>query len=223
MKKSNLVQRLILLVAIVGMLLVWPGCIVRSEVTQTIEHEIYRTTEGMQENTLMTQEFVARESVLSALELVIDYNPELPLEGIFKIEIIDEADAVIYEGLFPYFLVEDYTFYRIQTFDLRLKKGRVYRYRLTNQDITENLPGIVYTLREAENGEDYGQLCLGGAVIEGEAFVRYVWKRPFDVLSILGVWSCLALGGFFLWEFAEKRKRKKNRKQEEQVNEMGKI
>ena len=225
MKKSNLIQRLILLLVIVGMLLIWPVCIVRNEVTQTIEHEIYKTTEGMKTDTLLTQEFIAKESVLSAFDLVIDYNPELSTEGIFKIEIIDSEESVVYEGLFPYFLVEDYTFYRILTYDLHLKKGDIYRYRLTNQDITENLPGIVYTVREQETGEGYRQLCLGDAVIEGESFVRYVWKEPLDIVSVLGVWSCLALGGFFLWELAGQCKMKNGikNKQEEQLNEMGKI
>ena len=118
----------------------------------------------------------------------------------------------MYEGLFPYFLVEDYTFYRINIDDMRLKKGATYKWRLTNQDITANLPGIVYTSKEQEDGEEYQRLVLNGEEIEGESFVRYVWKESLDLLSILGVWSCIGIGAGLIWECLEQVKnREKSR------------
>ncbi len=212
MKKSNIWQRLVLLLAVICMLMVWPLCVVRKGATETIEHEIYHTSDGMEPGSVLTQCFVAKESVFCGLELVMDFDPELPKEGIFMIEILDQEDKVLYEGLFPYFLVEDYTFYRINLDDMRLKKGATYKWRLTSQDVSSNLPGIVYTVKEQEDGEEYQRLVLNGEEIEGEAFARYVWKESLDLLSILGVWSCIGIGAGLIWECLEQVKnRKKSR------------
>lgn len=226
MKKSSIWQKLVLLLMVAGMLLVWPVCIVRTEYTRTVEHEIYETTDKMATGAVLTQNFYAEESVLWAIDLVIDYDETLPTEGIFRIEIVDENGELQYEGLFPYYLVEDYTFYRILT-ELHLKKGDTYQYRLTNLDIAENLPRIAYTCKEQEDGRAYQTLMLDNTVIEGESFARYVWKAPYSPLNVLAVWSCLGLGGFFLWELLEQCKKKRNTqdivKRTENEDEVGKI
>lgn len=217
MKRSS-VKRLVLLSAVVCMLLVWPFCLVRRDALQTIEHELYHTTEGMKTGSTMTQSFTAVCRVFCGLELVMDFNSELPQEGIFKIELLDGEDEVLYEGLFPYFLVEDYTFYRISLDDIKLKKGAGYKLRLTNQDVTENLPGIVYTT--AEGVGEYEQLVFDGEELAGEAFVRYLWKEPLDWLSILGIWSGIGIAAALVWEGIEQFQNKK-KDLEESENEMG--
>ena len=218
MKKSNIWQRLVLFFAVICMLMVWPLCVVRKGATETIENEKYLTSDVMEPGTVLTQSFVATEGVFCGLEFVMDFDPELPKEGIFKIEILDEKDAVLYEGLFPYFLVEDYTFYRIDIDDMRLKKGATYKYRLTNQDVSSNLPGIVYTVKEQADGVEYRKLVFDDVEIEGESFVRYVWKEPLDLLSILGIWSCVGIGAALVWEclgqFRNCRKKLENKNQE---------
>lgn len=218
MKKSNLWQKLILFLMVLGMLAVWPVCILRTEEKQTMEHDVYEVTGEMPQGSVFTQYFRAEESVLNAFELVIDYDPALPAEGIFQIAILNEKNEVIYDGLFPYYLVKDYTFFRLETYNLRLKKGDIYHYRLTNQDITENLPHIAYTRKSRPDGEGYQRMLLNDTEIEGEAFVRFEWKRPYDFLSILMMWSCLGLGGFFLWEILEQWKNRTNRMKKGEKN-----
>ena len=68
------------------MLMVWPLCVVRKGATETIENEKYLTSDVVEPGAVLTQSFVATESVFCGLAFVMDFDPELPKEGIFKIE-----------------------------------------------------------------------------------------------------------------------------------------
>jgi hypothetical protein len=120
---------------------------------------------------------------------------------------------VLYEETVDYGQVPNYS-YNGSVLNLKLKKGRMYSYRLTNLSVTDNKPCGVYTTDKTMYGIKKGSLNVAGENVEGELLTRITANKPLTAENTLAVWGCIGLVGFSAYELLD-RIQEKNVKQKD--------
>ena len=161
-------------------------------------------TEEMQVGMNFTQTFRAKKSILGSFDYVLTFDPTLPLEGKFLVEILDEEGRDVYSREYPFNLTPDYSYCTLEV-NQRLKKGAVYQLRVTNLDVTQNLPRVVYTRDADMFADNNSEMTFHGTKIAGQALTRYTWKVPMNWLKIICYSSFMCLFACAAFEVEELR------------------
>lgn len=207
--KTKIIKGALLFFIAVCMLLVWPVSIVRREVSDR-SGDGYGVTEKLGQGMSFSQHFLPKESRLKSIDFVFTFEEELPREGEFLFEVLNEEGEAIYTGRIPYGVFINYNFYRVPV-DLKLNKNKIYTYRVSNTNVTENPPRVVYTEEPSMHVEEARGMLFQDLPVEGEAMTQFVWKAPLDFVSVLASWSFLAIGGFAALELADHFAKKKTK------------
>lgn len=203
-KQRSWLQLGILLVLAAAISVMWPLCLVRDEVDNRTGDMGHCMTEEMQVGMNFTQTFRAKKNLLGSIDYVFTFDPTLPLEGKFLVEILDEEGRDVYSREYPFNLTPDYSFCSLEV-NQRLKKGAVYQLRVTNLDVTQNLPRVVYTEDPGMFADNNGEMTFNGEEIAGQALTRYTWKIPMDWRKILCYSGFMGLFAFVAFEVEEMR------------------
>ena len=196
---TSLLQKGLLLLLVLGMLCVWPLCLIWQEEYTSPGEEDYVLSEELAQGMSFTQSFRAESDYLISLEFAMDFDAERPRDGMFGFEFLDEAGNVIYDGMIPYNQLADYTFFPIEV-ERKVRKGEVYQYRITNWDVVENLPRVIYTEQEALHNPNNCGFFMDDAQISGEGLSRYLWKKPHEPMTVLNIWACMGVVVFIFYE-----------------------
>lgn len=198
------IQKMVIAGMIVLIAIMWPLCIVREDWSSRSGDSGHALTEELQPGMAFTQKFYAEKSYLTAIDYALEFDHTLPLEGKFLFELLDETGHVLFSTEHPFNLTPDYSYCSIEI-GKWLKKGRVYEYRLTNVDVVQNLPKVIYTEDEAMHAEINCGMTFGGDAVVGEALSRYHWKVPLDWKKIVSYGSFMAIFAFVIYELEEVR------------------
>lgn len=207
-QKRTLLQRLIIIGLALAMAIFWPMCIVREDYENRSGDAGHESTEALEMGQTFMQTFYAEKSYLKSFEFVLGFDPELPLEGEFLVELLDEDGVVIHSTNYPYNLVPDYRYCPIEI-NQWLKKGRTYQYRVTNVSVANNVPCVIYTQDSNAYAQRDGQMIFTDEIVQGEALSRYTWSVPLDWRKTLLYWGCMGIIACLAYELEEKRIRNK--------------
>lgn len=196
----------------------WPLCLIRDEEENRSGDSGHYFTEELQTGMSFTQNFRAEESFLGAIDYALSFDATLPLEGKFLFELADSDGKVLYSQEYPFNLTPDYSYCRIEV-NQRLKKGEVYQYRLTNLDVAQNFPQVVYTQDAEMHAENNCGMTFNGEAFAGEALSQYTWEVPMDWWKILGYSGFMGIFVFTIYELEEMRMaRRKHRQKSDKEN-----
>ena len=189
---------LILFVAggVLGMFIVHPFKEVDSVRTGNDAHQITRPI-GVNES--VVQYFRAADNNLIHLEFVVDFDERYPKEGQLHFELTDAKGTVLYEEMLDYGTMPDYK-YNGPIINVRLKKGREYAYRITNVNVTENMPCAVYTTEPDMCGLKRGKIEFAGEIITGELLTQITANKPLKTDNTIAICGCIGMVGFLLYE-----------------------
>lgn len=199
------VQKGILFLMVMCIIPFWPLGLVREEVQQLSGSESHAWTGAIEPGMTVTQAFQASHGRLLSLEIVLDYDVSQVLEGNLLFEILDAEDNILYQQKIPYDQIDNYAYYPIEM-NLKLKRYHIYKYCVTNLDITENMPKAVYTVDEKMHAAPNRQMTFNGETVEGKAMTRYKWNATLRFHNLLAVAACIGVTGFTLIEIAERKK-----------------
>ena len=160
------------------------------------EHEITRPLEV---NESITQYFRATDNNLIQLEFAVDFDERYPKEGQLYFELLDFGGNVIYEEVLDYGQMPDYK-YNGPIINVRLQKGREYAYRLTNLNVTENMPCGVYTTDSTMCSLRKGRIVFDGKTMDGELLTKITSNKPLAANNVLAIWGCIGMVGFLVYE-----------------------
>ncbi len=211
LKGISTLQKVILVLMLMAMAGIWPLCLVRQNAENRSGDFNHSFTEEMQQGMVITQNFRAEESYLKTIDYVLEFDAERPLKGEFRFELLGQDGKVLYSENVPYNLTPKYTYCGVEVKQW-LHKGEIYQFRLTNVNVPENFPKLVYSNTEEMHAQNNCGLEMNGQVISGEALTRYTWKVPFDLERILAVW---AVTGVVAWSFYEFTKKKEQSSEKE--------
>jgi hypothetical protein len=204
---------LIIMVMVASMLAVWPIRPFREVGSVRSGDEGHSIAEPLEEGESITQTFKAADNNIIQLEYVFTYDETMPREGELLFELLDKEGNVLYEETVDYGQVPNYS-YNGSILNLKLKKGRMYSYRLTNLSVTDNKPCGVYTTDKTMYGIKKGSLNVAGENVEGELLTRITANKPLTAENTLAVWGCIGLVGFSAYELLD-RIQEKNVKQKD--------
>jgi hypothetical protein len=204
---------LIIMVMVASMLVVWPIRPFREVGSVRSGDEGHSIAEPLEEGESITQTFKAADNNIIQLEYVLTYDETMPREGELLFELLDKEGNVLYEETVDYGQVPNYS-YNGSILNLKLKKGRMYSYRLTNLSVTDNKPCGVYTTDKTMYGIKKGSLNVAGENVEGELLTRITANKPLTAENTLAVWGCIGLVGFSAYELLD-RIQEKNVKQKD--------
>jgi hypothetical protein len=209
---------LIILVTAACMLMVWPIRPFREVGSVRSGDEGHSVTEPLEEGESITQTFKAADDNIIQLEYVLTYDETMPREGELLFELLDKTGNVLYEEKVDYGQVPNYS-YNGSVLNLKLKKGRMYSYRVTNLSVTVNQPCGVYTTDKTMYGIKKGSLNVAGENVEGELLTRITANKPLTAENTLAVWGCIGIVGFSVYELLnripEKNVKKKDANQKD--------
>lgn len=208
--KGKAVQGIILFVMIVCMLAVYPGKIVKRDITMRSGDLYYELTPELQPGMSSDQYFVAKQSYVKDIDFAVDTQNAKVKEGTLRFELFDAEENLLYNEEVPYSDVINRTYYSINV-EMKLKRNQIYHYRITNIDVTENIPSVVYSTEESMYSEPNCGLYYEGVQQAGEALTRYVWRGALKWNHLLGIWGFIAAVGFFLCEIVASRKMKEEK------------
>lgn len=159
-------------------------------------HEITRPLEV---NESITQYFRATDNNLIQLEFAVDFDERYPKEGQLYFELLDAEGNAVYAEVLDYGQMPDYK-YNGPIVNVRLKKGKEYVYRLTNLNVTENMPCAIYTTDEEMCSLKKGKIEFAGEVMEGELITKITANVPLDANHTLAICGCIGMVGFAVYE-----------------------
>ena len=202
---------LVLFVAavVLGMCIVHPFKEVDSVHTGNDAHQIMRPI-GVNES--ITQHFRATDNNLIQLEFVVDFDERYPKEGQLHFELIDAKGNILFEEMLDYGTMPDYK-YNGPIINVRLKKGREYAYRITNVNITENMPCGVYTVDPDMCRLKKGKIEFAGETIEGELLTQITANKPLKTDNTMAICGSVGMVGFLLYEILTGIEKKRNNAQ----------
>ena len=195
----KIVKRLLIVFIAACMLWVWPVHPFREVVDVRSGDEGHEVMEPLEVNESITQYFKAPDNNLIQLEFVIDFDERYPKEGQLHFELLDADGNAVFAETLDYGQIPDYR-YNGPVINVRLKKGKQYAYRLTNLNITENMPCGVYTVKESGYCLKKGTLEVAGSNVSGELLTRVTTNKPLDAGNTLAVWGCIGMVGFLSYE-----------------------
>lgn len=200
------------MVTIAAMLLVWPVHPFREVVSVRSGDEGHEVTKPLEIGESMNQYFRAPDDNLIQLEYVLTCEDGQPQEGELLFEFLDDKGTVLYEQVLDYGDIPDYGYGGV-ILNLKVKKGRIYAYRLTNISITENMPCGVYTADPDMQCLKKGRYELAGEEQNGELLTRLTTNSPITAENTIAIWGCISMIGFTVYE-AFSMPQKKERKRE---------
>lgn len=200
-------QRGIWLIMIFCLLPFWPLGLVREVEEERSGDSGHGVTEEMIPGTGMIQTFRAEHSQLKKLDFVLNYDESQGREGTILFELLDEKDGIVYQEEIPYSQIDQYTYHTV-SLDIELKKHHIYKYCLTNLDITENIPRVVYTVEEQMHAAPNREMTFAGETVDGQSLTRYTWNRPLRYYNVMAVAGLIGCAGFTLTELAGQKGKK---------------
>lgn len=204
----KLLKRLLIALVLVGVLGVWilqPFKEVSSVNTGNEGHQI---TAPIGINESIVQHFKAVDNNLIELKFAVDFDERYPKEGELLFELIDANGNVLSVEKMDYAQVPDYK-YIGAIINLPLDKGEMYAYRITNVDITENLPCAIYTTDPEMCRLKKGEVEFAGGSFAGELLTQITSNKPLETDETMMICGCIGMVGFLLYEVLvclEKRK-----------------
>lgn len=191
----KIIKRLYILLIVACMLWVWPIHPFKEVGSVRSGDEGHAFTEPLAVGEALTQSFRATDNNLIQLEFVMDYDAAKSRQGTLYFELLDAKGKVLFAQHLDYGQMPAYK-YSGPVINVRLKKGKQYSYRITNLDITENMPRGVYTTQSAAYGLKKGVLYVGGQEVDGELLTRITANKPLPIYDTLAIWGAIGLVGF---------------------------
>lgn len=212
----KIVKRLLVLLIVACMLWIWPIHPFKEVGSVRSGDEGHAFTEPLAVGESITQSFKAADNNLIQLEFVVDYDANQPRQGTLYFELLDKQENVLFAQALDYAQLPAYK-YSGPVINVRLKKGKQYTYRLTNLDITENMPRGVYTTRSAGYGLKKGILKASGAELSGELLTRITANKPLPMYDTLAIWGAIGMIGFGVYEVLSRIEHKQLKGKEETI------
>jgi hypothetical protein len=206
--KHNLRESIIVIAMIVCIVPFTPLGSFRDDVTQRSKDVGHAFTDELEPGMSVTQYFVAKYSDLESIEFVVYYDGDVK-DGNLLFELLDSDDNLLFVKEISYCYVENYTYDGVET-DLKLKRFHTYKYRITNMDIVENVPKVVYETDRRKDAAPNRSMEFDGKVTEGNLLTRYVWNAPIAWYHVLSVAACIGVVGFTLMKLTKTEKKEKN-------------
>ncbi len=200
-------KALLVLVSAAGMLWVGPVHPFREVGYDHTGNDGHEITRPLEIGESITQYFRATDNNLIQLEFVVDYDERYVKTGQLKFELLDSGQNVVFAEDLDYGAMPDYK-YNGPVINVRLKKGQEYSYRLTNVNITENKPGIVYTSDSESCSLKKGRVEFDGTVTEGEILTKITSNKPLTVENRLALCGCIGMIGFGAYELLNRIEKK---------------
>lgn len=195
----KIAKRLLVLLIVASMLWVWPVHPFR-EVESVHSGDVgHKLSKPLQVNESAIQYFKAPDNNLIQLEFVVDFDERYPREGQLYFELLDSEGQAVFTETLDYAQIPDYKYYG-PVINVRLKRGRQYAYRITNLNVTENQPSVVYLEKEKLFCLKKGSLEVAGEAVWGEFLTRITTNKPLDAANTLAIWGCIGMVGFGLYE-----------------------
>lgn len=194
-------------VGVLGICILHPFKEVSTVSTGNEEHQITGPI-GIGEN--IVQHFRAADDNLIELKFAVDFDERYPKEGKLLFELMDAKGNVLSVEEMDYAQMPDYK-YIGAIINLPLDKGKMYAYRLTNVNITENLPCGIYTTDSEMCSLKKGKVEFAGETFEGELITQITSNKPLEADETMMICGCIGMVGFLLYEVLvclEKRKEK---------------
>lgn len=201
------IKALLVLVSVACMLWVGPVHPIREVGADHTGNDGHEITRPLEVNESITQYFRATDNNLIQLEFAVDFDERYPKEGQLRFELLDSEENVLFVGDLDYGAMPDYK-YNGPIINVRLKKGREYSYRLTNVDITDNKPCIVYTSDSESCSLKKGRLEFDGMITEGEILTKITSNKPLAVENRLAMCGCIGMIGFGVYEMLNRIEKK---------------
>lgn len=195
----KIVKRLLVLFIVACMLWVWPVHPFREVESVHSGNEGHEISKPLQVNESAVQYFKAPDNNLIQLEFAVDFDERYPKEGQLYFELLDSKGEAVFAETMDYAQMPDYK-YNGPVINVRLKKGRQYAYRITNLNVTENMPCVVYTVKENLYCLKKGSLEIAGEAVQGEFLTRITTNKPLDGANTLAIWGCIGMIGFLAYE-----------------------
>jgi len=195
----KIVKKLLILLVIACMLWVWPVHPFREVESVRSGNEGHEISKPLQVNESAVQYFKAPDNNLIQLEFVVDFDERYPKEGQLYFELLDSKGEAVFAESMDYAQIPDYK-YNGPVINVRLKKGRQYAYRITNVNVTENMPCVVYLVKENNYCLKKGSLEISGEAVQGEFLTRITTNKPLDAANTLAIWGCIGMIGFWAYE-----------------------
>lgn len=205
MKIQSILKWLTMILTLLVMLCVWPIHPFREITSVRSGDEGHEITAPIVVGESLTQYFKATDNNITSLEYVLTCDENLPMSGMLLFQILDEKENVLFEQTLDYRQVPDYSYSGVAV-NLPVKKGRMYAYRITNLDVTENMPCGVYTKLASMACLSKGQLMLGEETLQGEWLTRITSNSPLSMENTLAIWGCLGMVGFAVCELIDRIK-----------------
>ena len=199
--KNNKLKSFIFALMLICVLPFWPLGVFRDSIEHRTGNSGHALTAPLKQGERVVQSFKAVRTRLTSIDFVIDFEEDLR-SGSVLFEVLDPDNDVIFETVIPYSQIPGYSYCRVDV-NLKLKKYRTYSYRITNIDIADNLPVIVYETDEKEDALPNNGMDFGGTAIEGNSLTRYIWDVPIRFYHILAIYACIGTVGFTVIEFLD--------------------
>lgn len=206
--KMKALRMCIIIIMAAVMLVVWPIHPIREVGSTRSGDEGHVVSEPLEVGMSAVQKFKATDNNVIALDFVMTYDDSLPVDGELLFEFMDEEGTVLQSQRISCGQIPDYAYCTV-ILNLRLQRGKMYQYRLSNLSVAENKLCLVYTSDRKMYGLTKGALTVGGKSVEGEALTRIESNRPLNAESTLAIWGGIGLVGFTLCEltFIPERRR----------------
>lgn len=195
----KILKRLLIFFVAACMLWVWPVHPFREVVALRSGDEGHEISKPLGVNESVTQYFKAPDNNLIQLEFVIDFDERYPKSGEVYFELLDSNGNAVFAETMDYGQMPDYK-YNGPVINVRMKRGQRYAYRLTNLNVTENMPCVVYTVKDTRYCLKKGMLEIAGEEVSGEFLTRITTNKPLDAGNTLAIWGCIGMVGFLVYE-----------------------
>lgn len=195
----KIIKRLLIALIVACMLWVWPVHPFREVVSVNSGNEGHEISKPLLVNESAVQYFKAPDNNLIQLEFAVDFDERYPKEGQLYFELLDSKGEAVFAETLDYGTMPDYK-YNGPVINVRLKKGKQYAYRITNLNVTENMPCVVYIVKEPLYCLKRGSLEIAGETVQGEFLTRITTNKPLNAANTLAIWGCIGMVGFGAYE-----------------------
>lgn len=207
-KMKKLRQKLIVICIVILCAAVFPIPLVRKNrnMDPSLYDGSYEITDF--EITELTQEFEAQTYYLEGIAIDVGVSGERSEEGSLSVSLKGKGEKTIAEERIPIWEVNDeaYTYVSVKRW---LRKGEVYSVTVT-AEMPEGFR-TVYTVEAEADAPGSRNLFLDGAMVEGQAAIRYVYGFPLNIKNVLCLWAFILTVGLSVLELAAHRGLGENR------------
>ncbi|MBR1476801.1 MAG: hypothetical protein IJ608_02425 [Lachnospiraceae bacterium] len=196
--KKNLINSVILFIMFICILMVWPFGVLHQEVEHRSGDYLHAQTMPLEIGDSMEQTFWAYGRRLKTLAFVLDYDNDA-VEGNILFEIEDNKGNSVFSKEISYSDIENYVYFEVET-DVLLKRFHTYKYRITNFDIMQNAPRVVYTGSRRQNAIPNLHMDFANERTDGNALTLYRWDSALTLMNGLAVIAFIGIVGFVLMD-----------------------